>query len=353
MALMLVVGQAASVYGENSHSKNNVFGVARLRLTPVFDGHAASLFADLGPKNYRANLTWGTIMCEHSFKVGAEYLAQKYNLNRHHDNDDECGHDKNRKWVQQWAVGADYQYSLECGECGEYVKAVRLSGEYSQGTRKNIREHHYLAGSDFYVVEGGAVLQPWECSNLYVGVNYDAIRYEHGHHSDHHNKWKGQCGGTIEFKQTYCHDYALEINAQFRKPYNYLEGVLSWNTDTCYGNVDAGLIVGYTWGKDKIPNSTLVGVELGLSFGPIDFCHDNCCNYAPGCESQELIDWVTHTAVYIPQVLVGGHRRHHEYQQTPNVSTPDVKVAEGNVDEVIETVVGTKEVKVSEEAVIS
>ena len=68
-----------------------------------------------------------------------------------------------------------------------------------------------------------------------------------------------------------------------------------------------GLFAGHTQGKERLPSSTVYGIELGFSFGGgyyPSLCCDPCdpCCPSPGCNA-DLICWLSSPAVRMPQVL--------------------------------------------------
>lgn len=311
---------------DRGKSTDNFFGYARLFTTPVFvcDCSAVSLLAEVGPKNYRIGGTYGFFACDqHRFKVGVEYLQQKFHY--------KYITGKTSKWQRQWAVGAKYQYLFnDCCDpcdpcCCNWLSGIQLSTAFS-----NCNSHHLktlicddppfiarnLSNSWFVDGEVGVILTPWECGSIIVGLSYDYVRYgknvrdnealihEHGH------KIVQGVGGSIEFDQKFCGCYGLHILAQFKRPYNYFEALLSWTKRTACGDLIVGVFGAHTWGKCNLNSSSAAGVELGFAFGIdgccnivwCDPCSDpcDCCN---PCIYSELSDWVSSPAVYMPEVL--------------------------------------------------
>lgn len=307
---------------------DNFFGYARLFTTPVFvcDNNAISLMAEVGPKNYRLNGTWGFICDQHHFKIGAEYLWQKFHY--------KWITGKTERWDRQWAIGAKYQYLFDdccCDPCDcnpcccNWIDGIQISAAYS-----NSPGHHVstlicndppfvarnLGDSWFAGAEIGAIFSPWECGTIIVGVGYDYVRYCKNIHGDvfeesaHGHKHCSGVGGSIEFDQRFCCNWGLHVIAQFKRPFNYLEGLLSYTYRTDCGDLLLGVFGAHTWGKCGLNSSSAAGVELGFAFG-IDNCWNfvwcdpcscpsDCCN---PCAYSELSDWVSLPAVYIPEVL--------------------------------------------------
>ena len=307
---------------------DNFFGYARLITTPVFvcENSAVSLLLEAGPKNYRANGTWGFSCDCQRFKIGAEYLVQKLNYN--------YGTGKVSRWTRQWAVGADYQYLFNdcccdpcdcdpCSCCCNWIQGIQVGGAIA-----NADSHHLsliipddppfvsrnLSGSWFLNGDIGLIIRPWECSTLIVGIGYDYVRYNrniHGINENHHgHKNVSGVGGYVEFDQKFCGCYGFHILAEFKRPYNYLEALIDWTKRTDCGDFSVGVFGAHTWGKCNLASSSAAGVELRWAFGI-----DNCCNFVwcdpcsdpcdccCPCEYSELSDWVSSPAVYIPEVL--------------------------------------------------
>jgi len=301
-------------------TSDNYFGVGRLQLASTLfdDNNAISLMGELGPKSYRGSGTLGTFYECHRVKVGGEYLGQKMSYNF-------CtGQEKH--WVHQYAVGGRYECVLGC----DWLTAVYIDGSSSYADSKKLgtiefvqtsiannietivdtKVQRHLAGARYYNVQIGGQFIPWDCSNFLVGVGFNDVRYNEIFHRKHKNQ--GGVSVDLEFVQRFCDNIILDLTAQFRRPYTYAEALIDWKYDTGCGVFSLGLFGGYVWGKDKLPNSTNAGVQLGFSFGPSCCTSTSCCpttssycgNYSIcslGCE--QLIAWVNKPAVYMPTVL--------------------------------------------------
>lgn len=329
-------GHDRECHHSRGKTTDNVFGYARYTSTTalVCDNMAFSSLSELGSKNYRTNATWG-FFCQdqHRFKIGAEYLQQKF----HH----RFSTGKTEKWSRQWAVGAKYQYlfdqcgdSCSCNPCFcdpclcnsswyDWIEGIQVSTAYSRADKHSLRKldcdysrvSRNLSGSWFLNGEVGAIMTPWECGKIIVGLGYDYVRYNeniHGSHNKHRHGHKhvSGVGGSIELDQKFCGCYGLHVLTQFKKPYNYFEALVSWTKRTECGDLKLGLFFAHTWGKCNLNSSSAVGAELDFSFGIDGFCNlvccdpfsilENCCN---PCEYSELNDWVSAPAVYMPETL--------------------------------------------------
>lgn len=290
----------------DSKSKDNFFPVARVVLTPVFLGEDAafSLLAEGGPRSYRFNGTLGFISCEqHRFKVGGEYLSQRLHYKF------ETG--KEHRWMHQWAVGGKYQY-LFAEDCScDWLRSFELSGYYAKANSKDLSldteegfsEFRRIAGARSWGIEAGTSLDTWNCGSILVAIDYDHIQYKRRYQSD---KNVSGVGATVALHQPLWCDVAFDFKYQYKRAYDYIEALLDWRNNLECGDLNIGIFANHVFGKDKLPSSTTVGVELGFSFG-FDSLFSGCCDpCATDCcvlDCNDLAAWVSSPAVYIPQVL--------------------------------------------------
>jgi Putative Ig domain len=287
-------------------SKDTFFPVARVVLTPVFlsEDAAFSFLAEGGPRSYRFNGTLGYIACEqHRFKVGGEYLGQKlhYKFNT----------GKEHHWMHQWAVGGKYQYLFAEG-CCDWVKSFDLSGYYAKAKSKDlnvdtddgISEFRRIAGARSWGIEAGASIDTcWNNGSILVAIDYDDIEYKRQFQS--HKRVSG-VGGTIGLHQPLWCDVVFDFEYQYKRAYDYIEASLDWRSNLECGDLDIGVFANHVFGKERLPSSTTVGIELGFSFG-VDNLFGDCCDpCAQDCcvmDCNDLAAWVSSPAVYMPQVL--------------------------------------------------
>ena len=325
-ALIFLQPLPAQDYADCTHTtkktSDNYFGVGQLQLaTPLFDDNTAvSLLGEIGPKSYRGSGTVGAFYECHRVKVGGEYLGQKMSYNFCTGNE--------KHWVQQYAVGGRYEYVMGC----DFLKGLYIDGSSSCANSKELPDFEFttssiangietitdtvvrkhLLGARYVNIEIGGEFTPWECASFLVGVGYDDLRYG----KNHDCRKKSLQGVTVdlEFIQHFYDNVTLDLTAQFRRPYTYAEALIDWHYDTGCGIFSLGIFGGYIWGRDRLPNSTNAGIEIGYSFGPGCCTNSSCCytsNYCcdmgccpPSRDCQELIAWVNKPAVYMPAVLV-------------------------------------------------
>lgn len=278
----------------STHKRNAwLMPIGRVVLTPSLGDHyGASLLAEGGLRDARANVTLGTQMEFGRLKVSGEYLTQRlsYVFNS----------GKTHKWVQQGAVGLDYQHLLDY----QVLKALDLKGYYSYAPSRNLSSRECgnytiqrrIAGSNAWGVNFGGVLTPFCEDLLNVTVGYDHVKYRRKHQ---HEKTVQGFGGSIDytFRLQCCVD--VNLKADFRRPYNYYGIKFAWHRDR---NWTAGLWAGYTAGKYHLPRSTAAGIEFAYFFD--DVCG---CDTRPDCpplwSACDLQAWVAVPAIYMPEVL--------------------------------------------------
>ena len=287
-------------------SKHNYFPTARFVLSPLFleNESALSLLGEVGPRNYRVNGTFGFLSSESAqrFKVSAEYLSQKLQY--------KFSSGKERRWMHQLGLGAMYQYWFDCPG---FVKALQLHGVYSNSYNhklkrlecpgQNLSIKRRIAGAWFYALEGGLVFSPWNCGTLISSLSYDQVRYKRQYES---KKRLSGIGAAFELIQRLGNNYLFIGRLEFKKPYNYLEALLTWNRKCGCGDLTLGVFSSHTWGKSRLPSTTTLGIEVGFNFGVNGFGRGECCPSDPCaslCNSQELAGWVATPAVYMPIVL--------------------------------------------------
>lgn len=291
-----------------SSCNDNCYPVARVVLTPVFlcDDAAFSFLAEGGPRSYRFNGTIGKFFCEqHRVKVGGEYLAQRIKYDFHTG--------KEHKWMHQWAVGGKYQYLFADDCCCDWLNSFELSGYYAKANSKDLSveseesesEFRRISGGRTWNIEAGTTFDTcWNCGYILVAIDYDSIEYKRRYQSD---KKVSGVGATLALHQPLWCDFIFDFKYQYKRAYDYIEALLNWRNNLECGDLNVGIFANHVFGKERLPSSTTVGIELGFSFG-IDNLFDSCC-YDP-CASNccvmdcnDLADWVSRPAVYMPQVL--------------------------------------------------
>jgi hypothetical protein len=108
-------------------------------------------------------------------------------------------------------------------------------------------------------------------------------------------------GGSAALFQCLPCDFTFGLRGEFRRPYNYIEALLGWSTHTGWGDVNIGIYGGHTYGKDRVPSTSVAGVSIYWDFGG-SCCKADCC--APCCPCNDLARWISVApAVYVPVVL--------------------------------------------------
>lgn len=287
-------------------TKDNFFPAARLTKTSVLIANDAafSLLVEGGPRNYRFNGTVGFIADYNRFKVSTEYLCQKLHFGFHEE--------RAHHWVHQFAVGGLYQHLFEC-PC--WIDGVQFGISYSNSGSKELKPVQIstnefnlrrIAGAWNWTTEVGFLTSPWRCATLVSSLSYDQVHYKR---SFEDGKRISGIGFGLDFTQKLWTSFALKIDFQFKQAYNNLEAALQWTREFDYGNLDVSIFTHHVWGKRKLPSSTTAGIGLGFAFGISDCsivslrcCPEDDCN---PCSYNvcDLLDWVNHPAVYMPQVL--------------------------------------------------
>lgn len=315
----------ASISADDNHcnhncrrTNNDFIPTLRLQLTPEIcsDWFAFSFLGEAGVRNYRANGTLGFALapCQR-LKVGGEYLTQKLGYN--------FSSGKASRWMHQYAVGGTYQYLVDCN----FIQSLDVHGHYSHAysrqlsratcfpdifTERRVRRH--IAGSDAYNVSGGVTLNPWCFTNISLSLDYDNVRYNRKFHKHH---TVSGFGGTVGFIQNLPYNFNVGFRGEFKRPYNYLEALIGWNTCTSWGNVNIGVYGGHTYGKEHLPSSTVAGIALNWDFdwGFGGYFNNTCCPQDICCypcysSCNDLAKWIEATpAVYVPEVLAISEQR--------------------------------------------
>lgn len=379
IANLYTVPVSADDHHHSSKGTNdNFFPLAQVVLTPVFISEDAgfSLLMEGGSKSYRFNGTFGFRLCEqHLFKVGGEYLSQKFHYKFGHEDHGDDSHDlhyehnKKQHWTPQWAVGGKYRY-LFCDDCCNWLKFFEFDGYYAHAENKNLRDHHdndqssydrdsfrqILGGKSWGLEAGTAIDTCWNNGILYVGIDYDQVRFKkhrnkHDYNEHRENKDISGVGATVALEQPLWCDISFGLKYQYKRAYDYIIGLLNWSNQMECGDLDLGVFVNHVWGKEHINSSTTLGFTVGFTFGIDDWslfgdccapCDTDCCI----ADCSDLSAWIAAPAVYMPQVISRAGRRddHHHGDvggpdggpneggnQSPNEGGNDGAVEGGNV----------------------
>jgi len=261
---------------------------------------AVSFLGEIGPRNYRANGTFGFEICgEHQFKFGGEILCQrlKYRFS---------AGEGTRQWMHQYALGGEYRYLFESGCFLSVDLGANISRAPSKWVRPVVFENgviieRRIAGSHFSELFLGGTLEPWSCAALSVAATYDWVHYN-THYRGSNNK--SGFGVTATFNQGLPYGLLFDITGELRAPFNTLRGALNWQHQLRSGRLGVGVFAAATDGKRHLPSSNAYGLQLAFDFGcwtqVQEGCESACLSV---CPSLCLADWVRTPAVYDPQVL--------------------------------------------------
>ncbi|MCD6040108.1 MAG: hypothetical protein K0S27_1508 [Gammaproteobacteria bacterium] len=282
---------------------NNFLGpTLNVSLSPLLGQDiSSSLGIEGGPRHYRGNATLGWMLAQnHRIKFTGEYLWQKIDYSFYSG--------VTRQWVNQGAVGANYQYMLFDGVLND----LRLDGYYSYAPSTNLStlsgtfvssntlsytDQRRIAGSNAAGISPGFDLHPWYGARAVISMNYDNVHY-HTHYlpTPHYSG----VGGTIDFKQNLSTHLQLNLSAASRIILNNYQAGLSWNQPIESGVLRVGITGEYNKGKHTLPNTSLVALNLNYIFDKtVPLADDDIDDKLP----PSLSTWVTEPAVHMPQVL--------------------------------------------------
>jgi hypothetical protein len=259
------------------------------------DWGALAAFGEAGPKNFRGSATYGVYFNPvQRFKVTGEYLTQELSF-----------HSK-KKWVSQYAVGAQYQYLFD----NSHFQSLDMGTAYNQAFSRKLESSNTrkqrIAGSYGALSFIGTTVGLWDCAFLAVKLDYDWIKFVRKYQSD---KLSNGFGGSASFTQRFAKDFSFNLGAEFRRPFNSYQGLLNWNHRFSAFSLDLGLFGNLTYGHDKVRTIQTGGVQIGFSFGP----KPKSCGRSPElsirgkeCYAREycsVSQWVATPAVYVPVVL--------------------------------------------------
>jgi hypothetical protein len=198
-------------------------------------------------------------------------------------------------------VGGEFEYLLS----SSVFQSIDMGGYYSHAFHKEINSHQQIAGSDGGYGYLGTTLNLWHCAFLSADVNYDHVHY--------HRKFQAGLiakgwGGSLAFVQQFNKGISLGLDAELRRPFNLFGGRLNWSRSFARWGMDCGVFGNYTDGKKGVPNVTIIGIQIGFSFGPKSI---KCCRAVEQtsvdrCYSDffcDLAGWVKKPAVHLPVVL--------------------------------------------------
>lgn len=315
---LLCLSTAYSTTVPNTDNPTTFLGpTARLGYTSTITNTAAySLLGEVGARNYRVGGTVGWKITDNQlFKVSAEYLWQKITYGFFSGD--------SSQWVNQGALGAAYAYDfngyafnpqLGLSAYVSHAPSKNLStetGSYvtSNGTTVFFVDNRRIAGSTGAGISPGITINPWQGGQVGAELNYDNVRYDTSHNAI--NEDATGLGGTLKIGQAITDNIAIGASAAVRQPFNNYAANVNWNNMQYYGDWSLGLFGDYTSGKNTLPNTWNVGVN-------VDYFIDRRCPAMPANLkgesnlkgemvaqpiSDNLLAWTADPAVYMPQVL--------------------------------------------------
>lgn len=305
---------AQDCHGSTKKKFTDLSPVGRFATTPRFlnDRLAMSFLGEIGEEQNRANATLGIMLSPNIlFKTGGEVLNQrlKYGFATGHE-----------RWMQQWAAGAALQYNIQSSIRSCYIETVDIAAHWSYAQSKHLRDmicsasqliKRRIAGSNGYGLDAGLSIMPWGGGRLRTGIAYDYVRYK--------AKWSSQVdsglGGFVNLEQSLKHGFGVNFKAEFRAPYNYYEGEVTWKERMFNGYVTIGAFGGYTQGHHRLPDSTIFGLEISFDVStgsyqrPISSAYfsegsmDVCSEGWQCVQQRKFIAWLGKPVVYMPVVL--------------------------------------------------
>lgn len=317
----------------NRHQTSTTIApVIRLTAAPIqiSDKRGFSFLGEIGARNYRAGVTFGGDFNElmpdflessgqNRFKISAEFLSQSLQY--------KFGSGSTRRWVNQYAVGGGYQFKFsDAYPASVWIKSIDIDLSYSHALSRRLKNlgcnapddfattaiFRNIAGGDNIHGSFGCTVTPWDSGALFIAADYDYTFYSRKYES---NKRSSGAGATVRLNQRLPYDLALEATTEFRRPFNYYEGAISWSTPLSWGALNISSYVSYTNGRDRLPNNTTAGLSIDLAFGGSPaFIYNNapsfdnsyypdCCSLSYGNCDSDLLAWIARPAVYMPTVL--------------------------------------------------
>ncbi|MBN1683958.1 MAG: hypothetical protein JW855_00725, partial [Gammaproteobacteria bacterium] len=160
---------------------------------------------DIGPKEYRLGLTWAYMLTAHQeMKITLEHLAQKMKF------DFATGDIK--KWINQNAIGADYEYLFSNKRFFDQVtlNSLGISGYYSKVGSQSFKTKVFQQDDYWYLdyrrIAGGTSKElqlnvgflPWRWGSVKLGAGYSAVDYDMKYEKD---KKSSGLGGSVDLEQ--------------------------------------------------------------------------------------------------------------------------------------------------------
>lgn len=308
------ITNAMAAIPNTSHPTTFLGPTAQAGYTGVIDASSAlSVGAEYGANNYRFDGTVGYILSPNTrTKVSAEYIAQDLTYAFFSGNRSE--------WMNQFAVGADYQYDFSTA----LKPSIDIQGFYAHVANQNIgitngtyfcnlcqvqntfSDNRHLAGSNNWGISPGLFVSPRNGTKAGLSLNYDYVHYAKIFSPLIRVTGFG-CTATIY--QNITKNIELDLAGGVRQPYNDYTASLVWSNVPDMGHWAIGLDGEYTSGKHTLPSSYNAGLSLNYFFdqrteAPATTGKDVKGEAAPRVPVNDgLLAYTNRPAVRMPQVM--------------------------------------------------
>lgn len=294
---------------------------------PITEHQAISPLLQVGPKTFRANLTYGGELFDDAFgKVTLEYLSQKmgFNFKSHMDH----------RWVQQGAIGLEYGYvNTQCFgpiTLNQYSFGLSSSCSSSKSIKNYLlQESHELmerriAGVTGYSAHLQGTLSLWQGGEVKLLALYDYLNVRKKLES---KKVLQGPGFGINYEQVLW-KWKLQLQGELHSDY-LLYGFRLTSHYFDYGRTGTMTFFGErVRGYHGLSSSSRTGIEFGFAFGPLRRCSERETEI-----SCSLYDWMKTPAVKMAEVLVSSDKRVNVFGKDKTMASlqiPDADVPFGS-----------------------
>ena len=304
---------AVTPTGASSSTNNFLNVIGHGQVTHDLTANMAGMAAlEAGPRNYRAAATLGwAINTDNRIKLTGEYLRQ--------DIDYTFFSGVTRQWVQQLAVGLDYQYAFN----DRFQDYFTLKGFYSHAPSVNLStvygaytapagnlttfaDLRRIAGSNAGGISPGITTHLWQGGEATLAANWDDVVYDKIYAP---KKTAQGFGGTLsvtQMLQIYNQTFQIGASASDRAPFNNYTAEVDWIKPYPTSKLTVGIFGGYVQGKATLPNTSIVGINLAFAMDAppaprVEAAYKDAP--PPRVQQPSLASWVSDPAVYMPQVL--------------------------------------------------
>ncbi len=261
--------------------------------------NALSLILDGGPRQTRANLTWGMQPRQNQlFKVTAEYLRQKMEFN--------FLSGEVREWIGQPAIGAQYEYLLN----SNIINDVFVGGHYSYANSKTLspkdyRDSNGLIYENYRRIAGGrngsggvgVDLFPLANTHILAAVNYSDVTYDTKCIGSRHDE-RG-IGGTVSLDQLLTKQFRVKLLAKRVVPLDEFQGGIYYQPTS---QLNLGVALERIIGGSGLPNDSRVTVDINYDFA-MPKRRPNLASLRRQAVAPPLRNWTAVPAIKMKQVL--------------------------------------------------